>query len=279
MQKLAITALGVLFLMSSLSIAADAQTRRRASSKKCRCVTKVNRSGAIKTASGLTYLITEKGKGRMPKAGETVVVHYTGTLTSGVKFDSSRDRNDPFAFKLGAKQVIRGWDEGIAKLHVGDRAILVIPPPLGYGAKGAGNVIPPNATLIFVVELVDIRGTSLAEVLLEVQKTSGGAAMLARYRELKQTGFNDLYHSESDLNGLGYSLLRAKQTADAIAVFKLVVEEFPQSANAYDSLGEAYIAAGQKQLAIESYTKALEKAPKFPSAIEALKKLRATPDQ
>lgn len=94
----------------------------------------------------------------MPKAGETVLVHYTGTLTSGVKFDSSRDRGEPFPFALGAGRVIKGWDEGIAKLHVGDQAILVIPASLGYGKRGAGNgEIPPDATLIFIVELVDIK--------------------------------------------------------------------------------------------------------------------------
>jgi FKBP-type peptidyl-prolyl cis-trans isomerase len=87
-----------------------------------------------------------------------VVVHYTGTLTNGVKFDSSRDAGEPFAFKLATKQVIKGWDEGIAKLRVGDQAILVIPPALAYGAKGAGEgLIPPNATLIFIVELVEIK--------------------------------------------------------------------------------------------------------------------------
>ena len=111
----------------------------------------------MRTPSGLTYFILENGTGRLPKAGETVLVHYTGSLSDGVKFDSSRDRGEPIAFKLGARQVIKGWDEGIAKLHVGDRAILVIPPELGYGARGAGNDIPPNSTLIFIVELVGVR--------------------------------------------------------------------------------------------------------------------------
>lgn len=115
-------------------------------------------AGAVKTASGLTYLITQKGTGRLPKKGETVVVHYTGTLTNGVKFDSSRDRGEPFEFPLGAGRVIKGWDEGIAKLRIGDQAILVIPSTLGYGKRGAGNgEIPPDATLIFIVELVDIK--------------------------------------------------------------------------------------------------------------------------
>jgi FKBP-type peptidyl-prolyl cis-trans isomerase len=111
----------------------------------------------VTTASGLTYVVTKHGTGRKPLAGETVVVHYTGTLTDGTKFDSSHDRNDPIEFPLGMGRVIKGWDEGISLLSVGDRAVLVIPPDLGYGAKGAGGVIPPDATLVFVVELVDVK--------------------------------------------------------------------------------------------------------------------------
>ena len=90
-----------------------------------------------------------------------MVMNYTGTLTNGVKFDSSYDRNEPFAFKLGAGRVIKGWDEGVAKLRVGDHAILVIPGKLAYGPKGV-DVIPPDATLIFIVEVVDVKASSLA---------------------------------------------------------------------------------------------------------------------
>ena len=111
----------------------------------------------VTTETGLTYVVTKRAGGRTPKTGETVVVHYTGTLTNGTKFDSSHDRNEPIAFPLGMSRVIKGWDEGIAKLGVGDQAVLVIPPHLGYGERGAGDVIPANATLVFVVELVGIR--------------------------------------------------------------------------------------------------------------------------
>jgi|ERR1044071_4668881 peptidylprolyl isomerase len=114
-------------------------------------------SAAVTTPSGLTYLITKKGTGRQLKAGDTVILNYTGTLTNGVKFDSSHDRNEPLEFKLGAGRVIKGYDEGLAKLHVGDHAILVIPGKLAYGPKGIPNVIPPDATLIFVVEVVDAK--------------------------------------------------------------------------------------------------------------------------
>ena len=110
----------------------------------------------ITTSSGLQYLDTVVGEGAQAQAGQSVTVHYTGWLynneTQGAKFDSSKDRRDPFVFSLGAGMVIRGWDEGVAGMKVGGTRTLVIPPALGYGTRGAGGVIPPNATLKFDVE-------------------------------------------------------------------------------------------------------------------------------
>jgi FKBP-type peptidyl-prolyl cis-trans isomerase len=97
------------------------------------------------------------GNGATAQAGQSVVVHYTGWLTSGQKFDSSVDRNDPFDFRLGAGQVIPGWDQGVAGMQVGGKRKLTIPPSLAYGSRGAGGVIPPNATLVFEVELLAVR--------------------------------------------------------------------------------------------------------------------------
>ena len=117
-----------------------------------------NTEKTISTASGLKYVDLKEGDGAMPKTGQTVVVHYTGTLEDGTKFDSSRDRDSPFQFKLGVGQVIKGWDEGVASMKVGGRRKLIIPADLGYGSRGAGGVIPPNATLVFDVELLRIAG-------------------------------------------------------------------------------------------------------------------------
>ena len=118
--------------------------------------TKVTGDGT-KTADGLQYWDIKVGTGPAATAGQTVKVHYTGWLTNGKKFDSSVDRGEPFTFPLGGGQVIKGWDEGVAGMKVGGKRQLRIPPQLGYGARGAGGVIPANATLIFDVELLGVR--------------------------------------------------------------------------------------------------------------------------
>ena len=115
------------------------------------------KKGAKVTSSGLAYKIIKKGTGAKAEVGKPVSVHYTGKLSNGTKFDSSYDRNQPIEFELGRGRVIKGWDEGISLLNVGSKATFIIPPDLAYGARGAGGVIPPNATLIFDVELVEIK--------------------------------------------------------------------------------------------------------------------------
>ncbi len=122
----------------------------------------IDLSKAETTSTGLMYIEQETGNGETPTRGKKVVVHYTGYLaeegfTRGKKFDSSLDRNQPFTFTIGVGQVIKGWDEGVAKMSVGTKSTLIIPPDLGYGVRGAGGAIPPNATLIFDVELLDIK--------------------------------------------------------------------------------------------------------------------------
>lgn len=108
-------------------------------------------------ASGLQYMELAEGTGPEATAGQQATVHYTGWLTTGQKFDSSRDRGQPFTFALGGRQVIAGWDEGVQGMKIGGRRKLVVPAELGYGSRGAGGIIPPGATLIFTVELLGLR--------------------------------------------------------------------------------------------------------------------------
>ena len=131
----------------------------------CQITTNVEQEGMTpvpikKTDSGLQYEIIKAGAGASPQAGRSVTVHYTGWLDNngqpGTKFDSSVDRGQPFTFVIGVGQVIKGWDEGVLGMKVGEKRRLIIPATLGYGARGAGNLIPPNATLIFDVELLNV---------------------------------------------------------------------------------------------------------------------------
>ncbi len=131
--------------------------REAAAKKKAEALLEELAAGFDKTESGLRYKMIQKGDGAKAEKGKTVSVHYKGSLTDGTVFDSSFKRNQPIDFTLGVGQVISGWDEGISLLQVGDKARFVIPPSLGYGANGAGGVIPPNATLIFDVELVGVK--------------------------------------------------------------------------------------------------------------------------
>jgi len=110
----------------------------------------------MRTSSGLEYIETKAGNGASPKKGKAVSVHYAGRLENGTEFDNSHKRGEPIKFKLGVGQVISGWDEGIALMKEGGTATLIIPPNLGYGSRGAGGAIPPNATLVFEVELVKV---------------------------------------------------------------------------------------------------------------------------
>src|SRR5918912_2835754 len=161
----------VMLLLTIFISVADSQTKKSTNASRrtrkpgaAKAQPKVNTpcpaSASTTTPSGLTYIITRHGTGQQLKAGDMVSVQYTGLLTNGTRFDSSLDRNQPIEFPLGTGRVIKGWDEGIARLRVGDQATLIIPPQLGYGAKGAGDVIPPDATLIFIVEVVGVKEAS-----------------------------------------------------------------------------------------------------------------------
>lgn len=148
MRKLFLSFIGAAVVVGSFFPMGSAATKKP---KEAATVTKV------KTASGLEYIDTKEGTGAIPKTGQNVSVHYTGTLKDGTKFDSSVDRGQPFSFTIGVGQVIKGWDEGVATMKVGGKRRLIIPSNLGYGERGAGNVIPPNSELHFDVELLGIK--------------------------------------------------------------------------------------------------------------------------
>lgn len=225
----------------------------------------------VTTDSGLKYAITHHGDGPLAQPGQVVIAHYTGTLVDGTVFDSSVPRNQPFAFTLGKKQVIKGWDEGFAQLHVGDQAILIIPPDLAYGDRAReGSLIPPNSTLKFEVELLDLKAHSLADELQTVIDDKGLEAGLQRFLELHEAGIADYFVSESQINALGYRYLAKEKLPDALAVFKLNVELHPTSGNVHDSLGEALLANGQKAEALAEYRQALALDPTNENAAKVI---------
>jgi len=145
-----------LLLIATVALAVTAAFAQSSKKPDTSSPTKVTGDGT-KTADGLQYWDIKVGTGAAAAAGHAVKVHYTGWLTNGTKFDSSVDRGEPFSFSLGAGQVIKGWDEGVAGMKIGGKRQLRIPPELGYGSRGAGGVIPANATLIFDVELLGVQ--------------------------------------------------------------------------------------------------------------------------
>jgi peptidylprolyl isomerase len=146
----------IVFLLLVAAISIPACSQKEVTTVPEKAAEQPQVTGAVKTASGLSYTDIVKGTGAAPTSGKNVTVHYTGWLENGTKFDSSVDRGQPFVFRIGAGEVIPGWDEGVMSMRVGGKRKLIIPSQLGYGPSGAGGVIPPNATLIFEVELLDV---------------------------------------------------------------------------------------------------------------------------
>lgn len=232
----------------------------------------------ITTKSGLKYLILSKGNGEHAQVNKNVEVHYTGYLTDGKVFDSSIERGDPIEFILGTGQVISGWEEGIALMSVGDKYRLIIPAELGYGERGSGNVIPPNATLIFDVELmsIGIPKPSINEALMDLVLSDSTYAAISKYHDLKKNHADEYNFKESQLNSFGYQLLQVGKIDQAIAILKLNAESYPGSSNVYDSLGEAYMVKGNKVEAIFNYEKSLNLNPKNKNAEEQIKKIKGS---
>jgi tetratricopeptide (TPR) repeat protein len=230
----------------------------------------------ITTKSGLKYIVLKKGTGIHAESNKSVEVHYIGSLTDGKVFDNSRDRGEPIDFILGTGQVIKGWDEGIALMNVGDRYKMIIPSDLAYGEKGAVGVIPPNATLIFDVELISVSApkTAISDALLEYVITDSIQAAVNKYHELKKDHFDEYNFKESQLNMLAYQLLQAGRTDQAIEFLKLNAESYPESANVYDSLGEAFMIKGNKEEAVKNFEKSIKINPTNKNAEDNLKKLQ-----
>jgi len=226
------------------------------------------------TASGLKYVITRPGAGAIAQSNQVVIAHYTGTLMDGSVFDSSRPRNTPFAFTLGKKQVIKGWDEAFALLRIGDQATLIIPPELAYGDRDR-DPIPPGSTLKFEVEMMDIKAHALSDLLQETIDASGLEQALTKFRELQAKDFADYYVSESQLNGLGYGYLQKEKLDEARAVFTLNVELFPDSGNTHDSYGEVLLLMGEREAALRSYQTSLALDPTNENAKKVIEEIMA----
>ena len=231
----------------------------------------------VTTPSGLKYIILKSGKGKKSVSGNVAEVHYTGWLLDGKKFDSSRDRKEPFEFTLGAKQVISGWDEGVALMRIGDEFRFILPPDLAYGQRGAGEIIPPNATLIFDVELLGSHKPkkSIADTMMTIIVNKNVEKAIETYWEL-YGDYEDKYNfKESQLNALGYQLLQIGLNKEAIKIFELNIEQYPESANVYDSMGEGCMVAGDNKNAVKYYEKSLKLDPNNENARKMLEQLKA----
>ncbi|HEY4081596.1 MAG TPA: FKBP-type peptidyl-prolyl cis-trans isomerase [Burkholderiaceae bacterium] len=230
----------------------------------------------ITTASGLTYMVTHAANGRHAQAGEVMFSHYTVLLADGKKIESSIDHGDPFGFTVGAGQVIKGMEEVMSKLGVGDEAVAIMPPQIAYGEKGAGTAIPPGSTLVFLLHVMDIRAHDkvLSNVLQDLVQNQGLEAAVKRYRELKAAQFGDIYASEGELASLAYRLLKKKMFTEAIAFLKLNTEAYPKSADAFANLADGFKKSGDKAQALLACQHALELDPKNADALELLAELQ-----
>lgn len=228
------------------------------------------------TASGLKYKIVQLGDGPKAEPGKEVGLHGIGSFPDGKIFWNSRDPENPFYFVLGVDRIISGCAEGVALMRVGDRFLFTMPPEIGYGERGSGTTIPPNATLIFDYEILSVETpkTPIAATLLSIINEKGISQAVSTYLWLKKDKSVEYNFREDQLNTLGYKLLADRKIKDAIAILELNALTYPQSSNVYDSLGEAYLADGQNEKAAENYEKSLALNPGNETAVEMLKKIR-----
>ena len=229
----------------------------------------------ITTDSGLKYYIVEEGKGDKVEEGKEVTLHGIGAFENGEIFWETRESNSPFFFITGTNSVIKGVEEGVSKMRVGDRWIFILPPEIAYGDIER-DPIPPNSTLIFDYEILDVTNPkkSIADTMKIVIENEGIDKALDLYTELKDQ--QDIFNFRTDeLNGLGYKFINEKKFELSRIIFELNTKENPDDFNTWDSLGEIYMILGEDMLAIESYKRSLEQYPKNMNAVEMIKKIQA----
>ena len=232
-------------------------------------------SDTITTDSGLKYYIVEEGTGEKIQEGKEVTLHGIGTLENGEVFWETRKSNSPFYFVTGTNSVIKGVEEGVSKMRVGDRWIFILPPEIAYGDKQRGP-IPSNSTLIFDYEVLDISDPkkSIIDTLYKIIESDGIDKALDMYLNLKDQ--KDIFNFRADqLNGLGYKLINEEKYEVSKVILELNAKEHPDNFNVWDSLGEIYMIMNKDELAIQSYKKSLELYPKNTNAVEMIKKIEA----
>ncbi|PLX14561.1 MAG: hypothetical protein C0597_09825 [Marinilabiliales bacterium] len=228
----------------------------------------------ITTDSGLKYYIVEEGKGDQVEVGKEVTLHGIGTFENGEVFWETRESNSPFHFVTGINSVIKGVEEGVGKMRVGDRWIFILPPELAYGDKQRGP-IPPNSVLVFDYEILDVTNPkkSIVDTLHAVIYDQGIDQALDLYSELKKK--KDIFNFRADqLNALGNKLMNEEKLEASKVVLELNIKEHPNTFYTWDSLGEIYMKLGKDELAIKSYEKSLELYPKNTNATEMIKKIK-----
>ncbi len=232
----------------------------------------------ITTPSGLKYIILDRGNGAKADSGKEVEVHYNWYLTNGRLIGSSIKTGHPFDFVLGKGKVIKGWDEGISYMHAGDHFKFIILPKLGYGEKGAGDVIPPNAELIYDTYLINVGKSKeqFIDTLYTLILKNETDTAVAFYHKLYETKRDQYNFNEDQLNILGFKLLVKERKDEAIRMLNLNIEMHPKSPNAYDSLGEAYLRLGNNDLALKNFQKALALDPHNSIAKYEVKKITET---
>ncbi len=227
----------------------------------------------IATDSGLKYFVINEGDGEKVEEGKEVTLHGIGTLEDGEIFWETRTSNIPFHFITGTNSVIKGVEEGVSKMRVGDRWVFILPPEIAYGNKKRGS-IPPNSTLIFDYEVLDVSNPkkSIIDTLYLTIEEQGIDRALDLYLELKKQ--DDVYNFRCDqLNSLGYKLINENKPDIAKVIFQLNAKANPNDFNAWDSLGEIYMILGENKLAIESYKKSLNLYSGNTNATEMIMKM------